>query len=361
MKCTSTAGSLSMPNRSNAARKMSQRRGKSRASSSLSINYNRKNRKSCDQTNKRTRDIRNYKQQLRRGDLFSIDFTCPPMNGKSSSDRVAGPFPAMYTNDPSTVNTWINHFVYNDDACYFIGFDTESVPDAPWMVQRGLIPGLATIQLSTTKSSIIFHLSHCDEIPSALTEVLYNNEIAKIGVGIDEDMLDLYRNFGKFLEGRCRFDLAGIGSTQRQMVGLKRLLLNIVGVSLDKPKRISRSNWSSLPLSEQQLHYSARDAWAAVALMEKLRSKRPDVFGSKGSLFKMLESERTMQEIDERARKRKEVKSAYKQIFFKVKNFESKNEADADILKKFEELDKAMKILRPDGLIIFDPIDLKPL
>ena len=348
------AGCLAIPNRSNALRKMSQRRRKNRSPSSSMDGINHLKKSNDDSIDRK----RNSKFQLRPGDLFSIDFVCPPIDESGNS---AGPFPSMYTNDPSTVNSWIERHVYSNDDCYFVGFDTESVPNAPWMADRGLSPGPATIQLSTTKSSIIIHLSHCHEIPASLTDLMYNNEIVKVGVGIDEDMLDLYRIFGEFLEGRCRFDLAGIGSKDGQMSGLKTLLSDIVGVNLSKPRRITRSNWSSLPLSEKQLFYGARDAWAAVVVMEKLRTKRPDIFGSKGSLFSMLQSERNMDEIDKRARKRKEVKSAWKDLFYKVKKSKKKDDLDTETLKNFNELDKSLRILRPDGMIVFDPTDLRPL
>ena len=43
-----------------------------------------------------------------------------------------------------------------------------------------------------------------------------------------------------------------------------------LGTELNKSKRIVLSDWSKTPLSEEQISYSARDAWAAAAILEKL-------------------------------------------------------------------------------------------
>jgi len=347
----------STPNRSDAVRRMSQRRRKQNkhTASSYVSNEDNKSKSTTKLVSKRTGKIRN---RLRPGDLFSFEFTLPKIG---NSNKFSRPFPSVYTNDPLTVQAWIQHFIYQDSSCYFVGFDTESIPNAPWIKSK-LAPGPATIQLSTSKSSIVIHLSYCPEIPSALRDLMYDKNIIKVGVGIDEDMLELYRTFGDRLQGRCRFDIAGIGSEEGRMIGLKSLLMNIVGVELKKPKRVTTSNWSSLPLSEQQLHYSARDAWAAVAIMDKLRQRRADVFGSKGSIFSLLRSERSLHDIDKRARMRKEAKNVWKSQLYKIRKKQKENSTlDEELLKDHEDLKTLLRLLRPDGMIIIDPIELKPL
>eukprot|EP00815_Leptocylindrus_aporus_P009841 CAMPEP_0116062638 /NCGR_PEP_ID=MMETSP0322-20121206/7899_1 /TAXON_ID=163516 /ORGANISM="Leptocylindrus danicus var. apora, Strain B651" /LENGTH=350 /DNA_ID=CAMNT_0003548025 /DNA_START=259 /DNA_END=1307 /DNA_ORIENTATION=+ len=295
-------------------------------------------------------------RHLMQGDYFNVKFKLPHIDPTEDGGAFAPPFPCQYTNDPATVRKWIDQFVYNSEGCYFVGFDTESVPNAPWMTERGLKPGPATVQLSTTESSLVVHLTHCyGKFPDALGELLYDDEIVKVGVGIDDDLLDLYRHFGPKAESRCRFDIGGIGSPDgKMMISLKRLTMSVAGIDLPKSKKTARSNWARFPLTKKQLCYSARDAWAAAIVLQNLSGKRPDIFGDEALLSLVVGSERSMHEIDIRAKKRKEAKVSFKQLLYKIKKLHT-IELNEETQKELDDLEALMRLLRPDGMFVFDP------
>ena len=73
------------------------------------------------------------------------------------------------------------------------------------------------------------------------------------------------------LDARSRFDIGGIGSdSNRSGVGLQKLARAIVGVEMVKSKKVSMSDWSQIPLTNAQLCFASRDAWAGAAVMENI-------------------------------------------------------------------------------------------
>lgn len=347
------AFSNSTPDRNSAVRKMRNRRRKLNPSSSATPK----------------RNLANPRNRRKPVSLFTKRKTLPPLESLNDNEgenikSIAGPFPLVYTNDPATVTQWIDKYVTRKSINY-VGFDTESVPDAPWMVERGKVPGPATVQLSTMESSLVVHLSHCRNnlVPPALVELLYSRDVVKVGVGIDDDMLELYRRLN--FVGRCRFDLAGIHiASSKQMTGLKRLVLNILGVKMSKSKKLARSDWSLLPLSNKQLAYCARDAWAGAALMDVLMQRRPDIFAIDEVMSLVNSQERDLEDIDQRARSRKKAKIALKKLLYECKlrgmEFKGRTEVDdKEAQRRIDYLQDSLGVLKPDGMFIFDPVQLE--
>jgi len=213
---------------------------------------------------------------LKRGDTFSIEVDLPHINpcGKNNG-KYAPPLPCLYTNDPSAVARWIQEFVYEDDRCFFVGFDTERVPeDAPWVKERGWeTDAPATVQISTAESSLVVHLWYCDDddddddgvFPDALRHLLYDDGIVKVGLGINKDLSNLYSyHLGIENASRCIFELGGI-----QSVGLKCITKRVTGVELSKTT--DSRDWTKY-LSKKQLSYCARDAWAGAVVFNSLVS-----------------------------------------------------------------------------------------
>lgn len=151
----------------------------------------------------------------------------------------------------------------------------------------------------------------CDWV---LKTVIESESIVKVGCGIDDDLLTLYRAWGMNLQGPNRFDLGGIVSgehaiipsnngnknsnnlcsskddddnhhhllhrNQEQLSGLKSVTAKVLGLDLSKSKRDSRSNWGRVPLKPRQVVYAARDAWAAAAVADCLALVDPDLFAA---------------------------------------------------------------------------------
>jgi hypothetical protein len=183
---------------------------------------------------------------------------CPPLDGPIG----APPLPVLTTKDPSTIQRWLddNVIIDGDDEYTMLGFDLESIAKPPWMPERASLPdGPATIQLSTTTSCIIIQLSQCGDGsalfgPETLRRVINNPKIIKVGVGIDDDALELYRWSKNSLEnarGRSvrenqhqplqlwemtsRFDIGCILQKNKRS-GIRELAQKILGVEINKSK-----------------------------------------------------------------------------------------------------------------------------
>ncbi len=205
--------------------------------------------------------------------------------------------------------------------------------------------------------------------------LLSDETILKVGAGIDEDMLELYR-WNQALDAKSRFDIGGIGSdSKRQRVGLQKLVRAIVGVELPKSKKIATSDWSQIPLSNKQLCYASRDAWAGAAVMENIGKMYDDLqVDSIAALVR--EKERSMADVDSRARTRKETKIKMKDIMSEVKDMSTflqpktgktsgkqHHERLLQIMPRatkleMKRLQKIMDETSPDGVIFFDADDL---
>lgn len=113
--------------------------------------------------------------------------------------------------------------------------------------------------------------------------MLRNPHIVKAGCSIDDDLLDLREKRWPNLEARSRLDLSGLRSsgsgsdetttttTTTGGPGLKRLAQTVLGLDLPKKRKISASDWSRMPLTEEQVVYAARDAWVAAAVVDQLQ------------------------------------------------------------------------------------------
>ncbi|KAL9183805.1 hypothetical protein ACHAXT_004661 [Thalassiosira profunda] len=122
---------------------------------------------------------------------------CPPLDGPVGAPEL----PVLTTKDPRIIERWLDEHVGSDasDGHSILGFDTESIAKPPWMPDRASLPdGPATVQLSTPSSCLVVHLSRCGDgsalhAPEVLRSIINNPRIIKVGVGIDDDALELYR------------------------------------------------------------------------------------------------------------------------------------------------------------------------
>jgi len=301
-------------------------------------------------------------------------------NEQNCIPYICGELPITYTNDPKTVHMWLcdNIVRQHGDTFSFIGFDTESAPNVPWR------PGPEsrtnnyrpdTVQLSTPHSALVLHLtSNYDSahrrrsLLGPLQALLSDPTILKVGAGIDDDMLELYR-WDNSLSSRSRFDIGGIGSSSNgNRVGLQRLVRAVVGVELVKSKRVTMSNWSEVPLSMKQLNYAARDAWAGSAVVETLGLMYEDTMHVDLIGDMVLQVERDMMDVDMRARERKAAKIKMKEMLEQMRQYSDylKSSNDnmnhnispgllfSDVVQ--EEMDRLQQIINetsPDGLLFF--------
>ncbi len=122
----------------------------------------------------------------------------------------------------------------------------------------------------------------------------------------------------------------------------------MIGVSLNKSKRLSMSNWGSRYLTEEQIAYAARDAWVSAAIIERLQKANEEVFAT-DALRKMdfMTNQTKMKDMDERVRERKALKDELKELKNKQKDDSNTSENKSDA-KRREELYGLLASLKGD-------------
>mmetsp|Transcript_17608 Transcript_17608/g.40418 ORF Transcript_17608/g.40418 Transcript_17608/m.40418 type:complete len:423 (+) Transcript_17608:261-1529(+) len=332
--------------------------------------------------------------------LFTYKRRLPPLeNAISSVQReqkehsYSKSINVVYTNDVDVAFRWVERNLWSDsntrlsNSPKVLGLDVESSPRLPWREDKYRADtyfGPATIQLSTVSEALVLQIAQDGHgpiydqtgLPDFIHDVLSDDTILKSGLGIDDDMVELYRwcrglgvadeelswassggndsgsgsgnddgngndNGSESGSGSCsgsgsgsgngdgeaepfaspplrRFDLGGIGSpSPGRTVGLARLVSGVLGVTLPKSKKLARSHWSGAPLAIPEVDYAARDAWAAAAVLDLLARLDPDRF-SPDSLRERLDTHepslRSIADVSDRAVHRRAAKQEWKTL-----------------------------------------------
>jgi len=303
---------------------------------------------------------------------ISFDPTGKLFTGSTSVDvdDVAEPLRITYTNDPDVVEYWISTVVHASPG-EALGVDTEAKPSYIKLRPGEAPKGPDVLQLSTCQECLVLQLStvqrreHKSKMQRVLSPLLRDRSILKIGVGIDDDALNLWRASDGQYDIRGRFDLGGVGCIRGQNRGLGNLTEAVLGVKMAKSKSITMSNWAALPpLGMKQVEYAAMDAWAGAAVHAELCRRRPDLFAQikhrvtcpNGNPKK----ERTLRDILDRRLRRRELIAELKALeeeyvvenggFFMCVNDEIEGEMD--------KLKSAISSLQHDRILNFDPKEI---
>ncbi len=148
-----------------------------------------------------------------------------------------------------------------------IGFDTETKPS----FKKGVSHDISLLQLSTQEEAYIFRLNRTG-FNGALSNLMSNPEVAKVGVGIRDDirgLLQLNEFTPKgFIELQDLAPKCGIDA-----LSLKNLAGLLLGFRVSKRQRLS--NWEADQLTEGQVLYAATDAWMALQIYNQLKTLKP--------------------------------------------------------------------------------------
>ena len=154
----------------------------------------------------------------------------------------------------------IEHDLARESLC---GFDTETRP--AFKKGRSYLPAL--MQFATDKMVYLFQL-HPLTFPNALTRILANPKILKVGVALDKDLKELQKlapfEPAGIIELSALAKQRGIGNR-----GLRGLAAYLLGFRISK--RAKTSNWEREQLTETQIQYAATDAWVSREIYLKLR------------------------------------------------------------------------------------------
>lgn len=135
---------------------------------------------------------------------------------------------------------------------------------------------LCLIQIASHHKVYIIDTIFLNDL-APLRDILANVSIEKIIHAADNDIRNLDRHFG--LRVRNLFDT----SIAARFTGITRLSLealigDLLGITIDKSKRLQRADWGRRPLSAEALEYAAADVRHLHALHEVL-ARRLDTLG----------------------------------------------------------------------------------
>lgn len=168
----------------------------------------------------------------------------------------------MITNSPSMVDEWLLSIkpYLNDNENVIVGLDVECL----LAKRRGMPNTAAVLQLCISGECLIFQILHASFIPKSLIDFLGNKNYKFVGVGIKDDVDKLFRDFS--LRVVSYADLRTLAAKKMSdktlnFSGLKTLAFRVLGVEIEKPKKITLSDWSNFPLTLKQVEYACIDAF----------------------------------------------------------------------------------------------------
>ena len=127
---------------------------------------------------------------------------------------------------------------------------------------------LCLIQIATRHKVYIIDTISLKEL-DPLKEVLVDDSIKKVIHGADYDIRSLDRHYGFRIRNLFDTSIAArfTGITQ---FGLAALTRDLLGITINKSKRLQRADWGRRPLSAEALEYAATDVRHLLALREIL-------------------------------------------------------------------------------------------
>ena len=185
----------------------------------------------------------------------------PAPRGEPSDERC---MTVCYTDDARTVNRWLRDNVRIPGA---LGFDTETARAFAGRKDPG--PGPHVLQIAAGDEVLVAQLVSGDVCSSgSLADVLSDRSVVKIGVGLDDDAIELYNRDSRL--ALCgRLDIGG--PRKKRAIALRTVAHRAIGGPIaPKAKKIATSNWAMRRLQSKQLAYAARDAWLGAAIFDAL-------------------------------------------------------------------------------------------
>jgi hypothetical protein len=169
------------------------------------------------------------------------------------------------TDDGRVAENWVNQ----QTGQKIVGFDLEWRPN----FRKGMDNKTALIQLCTDNGCLIIQMLFLNFIPEALVRFLKDPGVKLVGVGIERDVVKLRNDHGLECRGQLELGTLAVERFERRELkeaGLKGLAMEVLGLSLAKPKSISMSNWACRTLQEKQVEYACIDAYVSFAIGKKL-------------------------------------------------------------------------------------------
>ncbi|XP_016486905.1 3'-5' exonuclease-like [Nicotiana tabacum] len=143
-------------------------------------------------------------------------------------------------------------------------------------------PKIALLQLCVGRRCLLFQLLHADCIPNSLRAFLANPNFTFVGVGIQGDVYKLFEDHGLFVANSVDlYQLALVvrkfepeyGIMGLKRMGLKRMAYEVLGKVMEKPLKITLSQWEAEELLYEQVEYACIDAFVTFEIGMNLFSE----------------------------------------------------------------------------------------
>ncbi|GFV45067.1 exonuclease 3'-5' domain-containing protein 2 [Trichonephila clavipes] len=163
------------------------------------------------------------------------------------------------------------------EKCKVIGIDCE------WVTVESERKPVSLLQLATDSGFCLLVRLSCLPvwlIPPLLIDMLSNEEILKVGVGVAEDAKKLFYDYGLEVHGfvDLRYLAKDLKEVQGKNMSLKSLGVELLGIDLNKSKELRCSDWNAPHLSEEQVEYAAADAIVAAKIFTMIRRRKSKWF-----------------------------------------------------------------------------------
>lgn len=156
-----------------------------------------------------------------------------------------------------------------------LGFDTETRAS----FEPGVQHPLSLVQLATSDTCYLFQRAVLGERLAELKPLLENEQILKVGIGLRGDGQALKRDWDIHVSPRLDLNWAMAQLGAGKEMGTRQLVAALLHKRIDKPKKLTLSNWQQVPLSQAQVQYAALDALAANQCFWQLIDKLQGFYG----------------------------------------------------------------------------------
>ncbi|PON78947.1 DNA polymerase [Parasponia andersonii] len=179
----------------------------------------------------------------------------------------------LVTNSASMVSSWISDTerIHRQNLRdLIVGLDVEWRPS----FSRNVENPVATLQLCVARRCLVFQLIHADDSAhTSLADFLRNPDYRFVGLGVAADVEKLLLDYQ--LSVRNTVDLGDLAARVRddrslKSAGLKGLARLVLGMEIEKPKRITMGRWDTRWLTSDQVRYACVDAFVSFEIGKKL-------------------------------------------------------------------------------------------
>ncbi|KAG8372182.1 hypothetical protein BUALT_Bualt12G0039800 [Buddleja alternifolia] len=177
------------------------------------------------------------------------------------------------TADPDAATEWIilAEAINLDADPVIVGLDVEWRP--PFSQRRNPV---AVLQICVGDRCLVYQIIHAHYIPDVLRDFFFNDSYTFVGVGVKSDLEKLVADYevGRHANavelGKAAAD--AYGRSELQTAGLKELARVVLGKNVEKPRRVTLSNWDERWLTAEQVKYACVDAFVSYEIGRMLNA-----------------------------------------------------------------------------------------